>query len=93
MTYLDYLLQKLWEEGGEVGQEASKSILFGLDDFDPNTPGISNRAKLNFELNDFFAILVELETHGFVFDISEKLVEAKRLKIRKYYKFHKDRKQ
>lgn len=51
-----YLLIVLMEECGEVIQECSKALRFGIDDKHPNLGG-TNRERIRGELSDVLAMI------------------------------------
>lgn len=65
MTKTEYLLACLAEECAEVSKAALKALRFGLDDFDPETPMITNTMALLDELTDLAttAQMLEIQTH------------------------------
>jgi hypothetical protein len=91
MKYEKYLLIKLAEEASEVAQAAIKCSLFGYDSKDPReTNGESNLVKLQKELFDMTAVLLELSQvsnsvnqHSEVNE--EQYVQSKRKKLNHYY--------
>lgn len=71
MTTIEHLLQKLQEECNEVGKEASKCNLFGVDDknaveikSDPNWP--TNRELLAQEIDDLIGVIEMLQSRGII---------------------------
>lgn len=91
MKYEKYLLIKLAEEAAEVAQAAIKCSLFGYDQKDPReTDGETNLVKLQKELLDMTAVLLELSSvsnsvnqHSEVNE--EKYIESKQKKLNYYY--------
>lgn len=81
-----YLLAKLAEECAEIAQMALKSSYFGLDEVKQGGD-ISNRQRLNSEIDDLLIILTFMQVYR-VFEYepeSEKSTLAKKLKIEKYW--------
>jgi len=67
MNVSEHLLSCLAEECGEVMQNASKSLRFGLDDrnvLDPTGP--TNRERLVDELNDLIGVADMLSDRGMI---------------------------
>ena len=63
MKYEKYLLIKLAEEASEIAQAAIKCSLFGYESKDPReTDGETNLIKLQKELLDMTAVLLELSS-------------------------------
>lgn len=91
MKYEKYLLIKLAEEAAEVAQAAIKCSLFGYDQKDPReTDGETNLVKLQKELLDMTAVLLELSAvsnnvnqHSEVNE--EEYISGKRKKLNHYY--------
>ena len=84
MNKLQLLLGKLTEECCEVGQSALKTSQFGLDGTIPGT-NLTNRDRLNAELNDVIAVIEMLNEEfqlQYSYDINE--IRAKKEKITKY---------
>ena len=86
MSKQQHLLLKLSEECNEVAQIASKCMQFGFEDGEPNQP-FNNAERLNQELNDLMAQIEMLGEVGFYFDKDRDAMEAKRVKVRKFYKY------
>lgn len=79
----DYNLSKLAEESGELIQIAMKTLIFGIDSYNPNT-GESNRDLLKKEMMDVLTSISLLnETLGFKFDDDE--IENRKEVLRRYY--------
>ena len=83
-----FLLLKLMEECAEVSQEASKCIQFGLYETYVEV-GISNKERLERELNDLQAIIEIIKEQLCVDSNFSKLedVEDKKEKLNKYLKY------
>lgn len=92
MSEIDYLLDALKEESGEVIQAACKITKFGIDNFNPNTK-IKNKAALETELRDLIVVMDMLYKKG-VIDLDEihhqELMQNKEQKILKYMKISKN---
>lgn len=56
LSIQEHLLQKLSEECVEISKDVSKSILFGLDDIEPNCKK-TNQEKIENEIADFFGVI------------------------------------
>jgi len=63
ITIEQHLLTKLSEECSEVIKEVCKSIIHGLDDYEPNQ-SLSNKEKIQNELADLLTIVDMLCEHG-----------------------------
>lgn len=83
---IDYLLASLSEECGEVIQEVSKSLRFGLQDYNPyDSKKTINWDTLRKEVHDIMAVYRFLCYNLDVSSkIDEKLIETKLLKIDKW---------
>ena len=83
MNQKDLLLVCLCEEASEVIQASAKIQRFG-----DRSPDYDNLAQLKVELNDFMAVILTLEEEGYFGTpiLDEKLIEAKRKKIKHYLK-------
>lgn len=81
-----YLLCKLAEEASEIAQIALKSSYFGLDEVRQGQD-LSNRQKLNSEIDDLLTILTFMQMYGvFQYEAaSEKIALAKKAKIDKFW--------
>jgi NTP pyrophosphatase (non-canonical NTP hydrolase) len=86
MTTEQYLLSKLAEECGEIVQMALKSQYFGLDEVREGQD-MTNRQRLNAEIDDLLIILTFLQMSGtFTYEeVGEKVSLAKKLKVEKYW--------
>ena len=85
MNNEQYLLNKLGEEGKEVGLVASKSMQFGLDSNDNGNLPKTNKEHLFQELNDFLATIELLnEECNLGFTPCREAINAKKEKIKKY---------
>lgn len=80
MNKIEYLLQCLQEECGEVTQEASKCNRFGKDDKGAGQEN-NNLEKLEIEFNDVLAVLELLAKEGLVIEIRPELIEQKRARL------------
>jgi NTP pyrophosphatase (non-canonical NTP hydrolase) len=81
-----YLLAKLAEECGEVVQMALKSSYFGLDEVRQGQ-NLTNRQRLNFEIDDLLIILTFLKCYGIFSyeDGSPEQALAKKAKVEKFW--------
>lgn len=81
-----YLLAKLAEEASEIAQMALKSSYFGLDEVRQGQD-LSNRQRLNSEIDDLFTILTFMSMYGvYQFEAAnEKTAIAKKAKIDKFW--------
>lgn len=85
MNRLQFLLGKLAEEASEVAQIALKTQQFGLEECYVKTT-LHNKGRTHAELNDLLGIVKMLnEEFDFDFKPSEEAMEAKRVKVNKYY--------
>jgi len=85
MNNEQFLLNKLGEEGKEVGLVTSKSMQFGLDSNDNGNLPKTNKEHLFQELNDFMATIELLnEECGLGFTPCREAINAKKEKIKKY---------
>lgn len=66
MNREQYLLSKISQEACELAKEASKTMLFGIDSFDPNSEdGRSNLEGIKEEVLDVIAAFeLFMELHG-----------------------------
>jgi len=85
MTKTQHLLIKAAEECAEIQKDISKALLFGLDDKEPGQP-LTNRQKIEHEVNDLFAVVNMLANTGVIDE--EKLFDfdamcAKQQKVEK----------
>lgn len=93
MNIIEYLLNQVQEEGGELIQAAAKANRFGLSSPDPRT-GITNRQTLVAELNDLKAA-VELLDAALVSEGQPSLeglgdraaIDTKKAKVIRYAKY------
>jgi len=79
-----YLFGTLSEEAGEVVQVIGKILRFGEKDSHPKTENIPNIQLLHSELNDLFAVALEL---GWKPDTVA--VKEKQAKVEKYWQYAK----
>ena len=59
LTDLQWALTRLIEEASEVQQAATKILLYGVDNWHPET-GLRNKAKLRDELRDLETAIVHI---------------------------------
>lgn len=86
MNRKQYLLTKLAEEASEVAQIALKTQQFGFDEV-KHSQTLTNRERVFQELDDLFGILEMLnEEYDFGYFPDVKNVEAKKIKVNKYFK-------
>lgn len=79
----DYQLSKLAEECGELTQIAMKSLIFGIDSYNPNT-GEVNRDLIKKEIGDVLtSIQLINEVLGFEFD--QEYLDGRKEVLRRYY--------
>lgn len=79
----DYNLSKLSEECGELIQIAMKTLIFGIDSYNPNT-GETNRDLLKKEMSDVVtSISILSDALGFTIDQEE--VEKRKEVLRRYF--------
>ena len=82
MNKVQHMLLKLSEECNEVGQAASKSMQFCLDD---SYNGVTNRDRLIGEIKDLVSVVHILnEEFGLGYEFDSVHLEEKRKKINKY---------
>jgi len=55
LSEIQYKLLQIAEEATEVAQECHKAIRFGIYNFHPDNPGITNLQRINRELTDLQA--------------------------------------
>lgn len=88
----EHLLVCLAEECSEIQKAVTKSLRFGLEDRGPK--GLTtNQEDISIELTDMLAIvemLNEIEP-GIKPIIDREIVNAKKLKVRRYMKYAKER--
>jgi len=87
MNRLQYLLNKLAEEGSEVSQIALKTAQFGLSEIRPGQP-FTNLDRIHQELNDLLAIVDMLnEEYPFRYMRDNDAIDVKKLKVEKFYRY------
>jgi hypothetical protein len=94
MTVFDlpgYLLEVLGEECAEIIQRASKIKRFGLNEVQPGTNEGDNRERLAQEIDDFLAVRSMLEEMGVIRAPSVHGMAAKRLKVKKFADYSRER--
>lgn len=92
MNKIEHLLVCLVEECAEVQKEATKSLRFGLDDFNPTVDWAkTNRIKLEEELIDLFGILEMLVDEGIISGDSTADVKPKIAKVKKYMEYAREK--
>jgi len=64
VTEIEYLLICLGEECAEIIQIADKALRFGLDDWHPDVPDVTNQEHLANELADLAAVVELLHERG-----------------------------
>jgi hypothetical protein len=87
MNHLEHLLTCLGEEGGEIAQQCSKSLRFGLSDRNVLNPtGPTNKERLIVELNDLLAVADMLADRGILPRDwpSKDLQIAKKARVKKF---------
>lgn len=84
----DYLLTVLSEECSEVIKAVTKSMRFGLDNYHPDTPELTNENELIGEYYQLQATMEMLQDAGFVRKLSDGEIQgikdAKKAKVRSY---------
>lgn len=87
-NYIDECLITLGEECAEVIQAVSKIQRFGISNYHPSTPDVSNKEHLQREIADVLCMIDLLREEGF---IDEHLVQnaklQKRIKFKQYSTF------
>ena len=93
MNKLEYLLICLGEECAEVQKLVSKTLRFGIADYDPRLEQVKdNGCRLQEELNDVFAICEMLqEETGFNPIPSRALIDAKKAKMKGMIEYSRER--
>ncbi|WP_298983386.1 hypothetical protein [uncultured Roseibium sp.] len=87
MTFEQYLLAKLAEEGGEVGQMALKTAYFGSSETKPGDTR-TNEERLREEVNDLRAVLEMLsETFNYNLEADREHIERKKESLKKYFRY------
>lgn len=90
MNLTEYLFTKLGEECSEVRQRIDKALCFGLDECQPGQE-LTNRERINYELNDVLGVLAELEARGiFTFRPDPAAQAEKRAKLEKYMRYSRE---
>jgi hypothetical protein len=87
MTVTEHLLACVAEEGGEITQDATKSLRFGLQDRNVLNPtGPTNAERLVIELNDMLAVVDMLVEEGLLPNnwVDFDRQEAKKAKVRTF---------
>lgn len=92
MDRLQYLFSKLGEEAAELGQIALKGQQFGPDEYYAKLqPQRSNMERMHGEFNDVLAVIEvinnELEPEGTHIVRDQALIDAKKKKIEKYFRY------
>lgn len=89
MNKEEMLLIMVAEECAEIVQAATKSLRFGLDDYYKENP--TNREKLIVEFNDLITLIEILKEEDIItIYSSDKLMERKRERIKKYLEYSKN---
>ena len=84
MNRLQLLLNKLSEEGCEVGQIGLKTAQFGLNEICPCQP-FTNAERCHQEIDDVMAIVEMLnDEYSFGYEPSRERREAKKAKVNKF---------
>ena len=87
MTRLQLLLNKLSEEGCEVGQIGLKTAQFGLSEKCPGQP-FTNAERCHQEIDDLMAMIEMLnEEFGFGYTPSRERIVAKKKKVNKFAEY------
>lgn len=82
-----YYLQLIAEECAEIIQVCSKAARFGIDNYPPKQPDITNRIRLKEEVNDLLAVLQLLQVECNInTELDPELVHKKINKVGKYTK-------
>lgn len=66
MKTVELLLVQLMEECGEVTQAASKILRFGIDDFHPRDPELTNKRRISQECGDILGMIDMLIADGII---------------------------
>lgn len=91
MDKLQYLLIKLSEECDELGQRASKALIFGLDEVQAEQK-FTNAQRIVYEYNDILAVMeMLLEEKGIDKIIDREAIEKKKNKIKKWMLYSRER--
>lgn len=86
MTLIQFLLGKLAEECGEVGQIAIKAQHFGPDEV-YSIQDLTNAERTHHELDDIVAIVEMLNEIGFGYTSDPERIEAKKQKVIHYLEY------
>ena len=86
MNKQEHLLMVVSEEAGEITQEISKILRFGLDNYNPYEPNKTNEDTLLTEYYQLVAMMEHLQDIGTLKTLSEERIkEIKKSKIEKVY--------
>ena len=85
MTEKEHLLICLAEECAEVIYEVTKSLRFGLDDYQPDYA--PNEERLSDEMNDLMGVVNLLQERGVKIKLDAGKMVKKREKVLKYINY------
>lgn len=90
MTKDEQLLVIAMEECAEIQQAISKALRFGMDNYHPSSPEITNGKAIWTEISQFNAVIQILIDNGILPTITTKemdeMMEEKTRKVNKYIK-------
>lgn len=90
MTEEQYLLTILIEECNETAQRATKALIFGLQEIQPEQP-LTNAERIIYEFNDIIAIMELLMSRKLMETVYDGVaIGLKKIKIEKYLEYSKE---
>lgn len=87
MNTTEYLLTKTIEECGEIIQNCTKALCFGLDDKHPLKGNIPNRVLITHEVDDLEGVVQMLRERGLIGRSSPARIGLKKAKVRRWMKY------
>lgn len=90
MNRQEHLLVIFAEECSEIAKEVSKALRFGLYDFDPNDPELTNLGRIQKEFNQLMAVRDMLLNEGIYICDDKTVKHDKRANVEKYLNYSKE---
>lgn len=90
MNTTEHLLTKLIEECSEVIKDASKALIFGLDDHEPGQ-NLTNREKLTIETSEVIASIEMLEASDLIGCPVLEVIEDKKRRVIKWMNYAREK--
>ena len=88
MTELEHVFSCLSEEAGEITQEVSKILRFGVNDVHPSIENfVPNEERLSNEINDLMGVVEMLKERGIKIELSATKMLEKKAKVEKYMEY------